>query len=108
MSKTANAANGRVALELVTIDNNACTLLSDVKPPSSRTIEDGMSHRPPPAFGVCLLLGSVIAFSACGGGSLPTSPAPIAIADPNTPVVTDPPVGGFPDPPPPVPTTPPV
>jgi hypothetical protein len=56
--------------------------------------------------GLALLLGSAIAFTQCGGGGLPTSPAPVAVVDPNNPVVTDPPV--VPNPDPVVPTMPPV
>src|SRR5688500_4730469 len=66
-----------------------------------------MSHRLPPAFGACLLVGSAIAFAGCGGGSLPTSPAPVAVVDPLRPVVDDPPVG-FAEPPPLAPTAPPL
>ena len=60
-----------------------------------------------PAFGLCLLLGSALTFTECGGGGLPTSPAPVAVVDPNRPVVNDPPDGATPDPPPVVPTAPP-
>ena len=56
--------------------------------------------------GLALLLGSAIALTQCGGGGLPTSPAPVAVVDPNNPVVTDPPV--VPNPDPVVPTMPPV
>jgi len=52
------------------------------------------------------VLGSVVAFIECGGGS-PTSPAPVVAVDPNTPT-TPPPVTVTPDPDPVVPTTPPV
>ena len=52
------------------------------------------------------MLGSVVAFIECGGGS-PTSPAPVVAVDPNTPT-TPPPVTVTPDPDPVVPTTPPV
>jgi hypothetical protein len=57
--------------------------------------------------GLALLLGSAIAFSGCGGGGSPTSPAPVVSVDPNTPT-TPPPVTITPDPEPVVPTTPPV
>ena len=65
-----------------------------------------MSHRPLPALRLLLVLGSVVAFIECGGGS-PTSPAPVVTVDPNTPT-TPPPVSVTPDPEPVVPTTPPV
>jgi len=65
-----------------------------------------MSHRLIPALRLLLVLGSVVAFIECGGGS-PTSPAPVVAVDPNTPT-TPPPVTVTPDPDPVVPTTPPV
>ena len=65
-----------------------------------------MSHRLLPALRLLLVLGSVVAFIECGGGS-PTSPAPVVAVDPNTPT-TPPPVTVTPDPDPVVPTTPPV
>jgi hypothetical protein len=65
-----------------------------------------MSLRPLPALRLLLVLGSVVAFIECGGGS-PTSPAPVASVDPNRPEPL-PPVTITPDPEPVVPTTPPV
>jgi hypothetical protein len=44
----------------------------------------------------------------CGGGGLPTSPAPVTTVDPNNPVTNNPPVSATPDPDPVLPTTPPV
>jgi acid phosphatase type 7 len=41
-----------------------------------------MSYRLRPALALALLLGSAIAFVQCGGGGSPTSPAPVAVADP--------------------------
>ena len=67
-----------------------------------------MSLRVRPALGAALLLGSALAFTECGGGGSPTSPAPVVTVDPNTPVVNQPPVSSTPDPDPVVPTTPPV
>jgi hypothetical protein len=57
--------------------------------------------------GLALLLGSALAFSGCGGGGSPTSPAPVVTVDPNTPTAP-PPVTITPDPEPVVPTAPPV
>ena len=67
-----------------------------------------MSLRLRPAFRLALLLGSAIAFMECGGGGLPTSPAPVTTVDPNNPVTNSPPVSATPDPDPVLPTTPPV
>jgi Calcineurin-like phosphoesterase len=44
----------------------------------------------------------------CGGGGLPTSPAPVTTVDPNIPVTNNPPISSTPDPDPVVPITPPV
>src|SRR5688572_5847116 len=62
-----------------------------------------MSHRLRPALGLALLLGSAIAFTDCGGSS-PTSPVPVAVADP----IVAPPEPAKPVPEPVVPTSPPV
>ena len=66
-----------------------------------------MSHRLRPALGLALLLGSALAFTECGGGGSPTSPAPVVSVDPNRPITT-PPVEVIPNPDPVIPTTPPV
>lgn len=66
-----------------------------------------MSHRLRPLLGLALLLGSALAFTECGGGGSPTSPAPVVSADPNKPITT-PPVTEVPVPDPVIPTTPPV
>ncbi len=66
-----------------------------------------MAHRLPPALRLALLIGSALAFTECGGGSSPTSPAPVVSVDPNKPITT-PPETVVPEPQPEIPTTPPV
>ena len=66
-----------------------------------------MSYRLRPTFGLALVLGSAILVAECGGGS-PTSPAPVAVVEPDKPVVNEPPIGSAPDAEPVMPTSPPV
>ncbi|HZL92154.1 MAG TPA: hypothetical protein VFB99_00870, partial [Vicinamibacterales bacterium] len=67
-----------------------------------------MSLRLPPALRLALVVASAFALVECGGGGSPTSPAPVASVDPNTPVPGNSPIPVTPAPEPVVPTAPPV